>query len=132
MEYELISLATGETLPLTAREWEMLRRLAAQPAGWEPNEQRNYTQGSISAEEALAMAESVKELLPYLSKERTGEQPEEQTEKPRTLAELRERFGGIEGDPFTYFANAAGRHKVEAFVKLATAGGFEVHPRRLV
>jgi hypothetical protein len=126
MEYELISQATGETLHLTAREWEMLRRLAAQPAGWEPNEQRNYTQGSISAEEGLAMAESVKELFPYLSKERPGEQ----TEKPHTLAELRERFGGIEGDPFTYLGNAAGCHKVEAFVKLATAGGFEVHPRR--
>src|SRR5215210_1406359 len=106
MEYELISQATGETLHLTAREWEMLRKLADQPAGWKPNGEREYTRGSISAEEALEMAVSVEELLPYLSREPAGEQ----TEKPRTLTELWESLGHIEGDPFTYFGNAAGRH----------------------
>jgi len=59
MEYELISEAAGETLPLTAREWEMLRKLAGLPAGWIPNEERDYTQDRISAEEALEMAAPV-------------------------------------------------------------------------
>jgi hypothetical protein len=59
MEYTLSSEATRQTLLLNALEWEMLRKLAAQPAGWEPNEERDYTQGRISAEEALKMAESV-------------------------------------------------------------------------
>src|SRR5215216_7848036 len=112
MEYELISQATGETLRLTAREWEMLRRLAAQPAGWEPNEQRNYTQGSISAEEALEMAESVEISKPYLRRERSVEQALE----AETPEELRESLG--HNDPFTFFgADDARRRKVEDFIR---------------
>ncbi len=127
MEYELLSQATGETLHLTAREWGMLRRLAAQAAGWEPNEERDYTQGRITADEALKMAESVKLFQPRLERERSAEQ----VLGAQTVEELRESLGYVAGNLITYFGDAAGRHKVEAFVKLATAGGFEVRPRRL-
>jgi hypothetical protein len=126
MEYELISQATGETLHLTAREWEMLRKLAAQPAGWKPNGEREYTRGSISAEEALEMAESVKRSQSQLGRGRS----EEQALVAETVEELRESLGYVEEDPLTFFGDAARRRKVEDFVRLASAGGFEVRPLR--
>ena len=126
MEYTLSSEATRQTLPLNAQEWEMLRKLAAQPAGWKPNEERDYTQGSISAEETLEMAESVRLSLPSLGKAFSTTQALE----AETLEELQESLGYVEGDPFTYFGDDARRRKVEAFVRLASAGGLEVLLRR--
>ena len=125
MGYMLISEPTDETLSLSSREWEMLRILAAFPSGWEPQEDRDYTRGRISPKEASEMAESLKGLLPYLSREA----PEERPEEPRTVAELRNSLGYIEGDPLTFFGDVDRRHKVEGFVQLASVGAFEVLPR---
>jgi len=50
------------------------KKAGAQPAGWAPREDRDYTRGRICTEEALEMAESVEEMLPYLSRERASEQ----------------------------------------------------------
>jgi len=104
----------------------MPRKLAAQRAGWEPNEQRDYTRGSISAEEALEMTDSVRLSLPYL--ERTPSVTE--ALEAQTVEELQESLEYVEGDPFTYFGDDVRRRKVEDFVRLASAGGFEVRPLR--
>jgi hypothetical protein len=126
MDYVLSSQATGEALPLSAREWEMLLKLAEQPAGWEPKGDRDYTRGTVPAEEAAEMAESVRRALSQLWKERADEQA---AAEARTLAELRNSLGYVEGDPHTFFGDAAGRLKVEDFVRTASAGAFEVLPR---
>jgi len=126
MEYKLTSETTVETLPLSAREWEMIRKLAAQPAGWEPRGDRDYTRGRVPAEEALEMAESVKLSRQYLRRER----PVEQAEEAWTVPELKKSLGYVEGDPFTFLGDTDRRRKVDAFVSLASAGGFEVLPGR--
>jgi hypothetical protein len=126
MSYTLIkSEITDEALTLTSREWEMLRKLAAEPPGWKPQEGRDYTRGRISSEEAADMAESVKGQLAYLWRER----PDAPSEEVHTLFELRDSLGYVEGDPHTFFGDQDRRRKVEAFVLLALAGAFEVRPR---
>jgi len=125
MYYELVSQATHETLKLSSREWEMLRKLAAEPPGWKSQEDRDYTRGCISSEEAADMAESVKGQLAYLWRER----PDAPAEEVHTLFELRDSLGYVEGDPHTFFGDLDRRRKVEAFVLLASAGAFEVLPR---
>jgi hypothetical protein len=125
MSYTLIkSEITDEALTLTSREWEMLRKLAAEPPGWKPQGDRDYTRGWISPEEATDMAESVKGQLAYLWRER----PDAQAEEPHSLFELRDSLGYVEGDPHTFFGDQDRRRKVEAFVLLASAGPFEVLP----
>ena|SRR5215217_4362900 len=125
MGYELISEAMGETLRLSSREWEMLRALAAQPAGWEPEEDRDYSRGSIPAEEALEMAESVKLSLQYLWREPSLEQ----AGVAQTVPELLNSLGYVEGDPFTFFGDVDRRRKVETFIRLASAGVLEIFPQ---
>jgi hypothetical protein len=124
MGYQLTSESTGETLTLSPREWEMLLKLADQPAGWQPRGDREYTRGMFPAEAASEMAESVKVSLPYLSRERVGEQ----AGKARNVEELPKSLGYLQGDPHTFFGDAAGRRKVERFIKLASLGAFEVLP----
>jgi len=126
MGYVLTSQATGETLPLSAREWEMIRALAAQPPGWDPKGDRDYTGGRIPTDEASVMAESVKGQLRYLSRAHSVEQAGE----ARTVPELRESLGHVQGDSRTFFGDDARRRKGEDFVRLASAGAFEVLPRR--
>jgi hypothetical protein len=126
MSYTLIkSEITDEALTLTSREWEMLLKLAAEPPGWKPQEDRDYTRGRISSEEAADMAESVKGQLAYLWRER----PDAPSEEVHTLFELRDSLGYVEGDPHTFFGDQNRRRKAEAFVLLASAGAFEVQPR---
>ncbi len=125
MIYTLIkSVMTDETLTLTSREWEMLRKLAAEPPGWKPQEDRDYTRGRISSEEAANMAESVKGQLAYLWRE----SPDAQAGEVHTLFELRNSLGYVEGDPHTFFGDLDRRRKVEVFVLLASAGAIEVLP----
>jgi hypothetical protein len=126
MSYTLIkSEITDETLKLSSREWEMLRKLAAEPPGWKPQEGRDYTRGRIASEEAADLAESVKGQLAYLWRER----PDAPSEEVHTLFELRDSLGYVEGDPHTFFGDLGRRRKVEAFVLLALAGALEVRPR---
>ena len=125
MSYTLIkSEITDEALTLTSREWEMLRKLAAELPGWKPQEDRDYTRDRISSEEAADMAESVKGQLAYLWRER----PDAQAEEVHTLFELRDSLGYVEGDPHTFFGDLDRRRKVEGFVLIASAGAFEVLP----
>ena len=72
------------------------------------------------------MAESLKISLPHLSRERAGEQAGE----ARMVQELRKSLGYVEGDPLTFFGDAARRRKVDSFVRMASVGVFEVLPRR--
>jgi hypothetical protein len=126
MSYTLIkSEMTDEALTLTSREWEMLRKLAAEPPGWKPREDRDYTRGRISSEEAAEMAESVKGQLAYLWRER----PDAPAEEVHTLFELRDSLGYVEGDPHTFFGDLDRRRKAEVFVLLALAGALEILPR---
>ena len=124
MDYQLVSEATGDTVHLSSREWEMLRELARQPAGWKPKEDKDYTRGTIPAEEAAVMAHSVEVSFPHLRRERDVEKARE----ARTLQELEESLGYIEGDPLTFFGDDARRRKVEVFIKLASVGALEVLP----
>jgi hypothetical protein len=125
MSHTLIkSEIADEALTLTSREWEMLRKLAAEPPGWKPQEDRDYTRGCISSEEAANMAESVKGQLAYLWRER----PDAPSEEVHTLFELRDSLGYVEGDPHTFFGDVDRRRKVEEFIRLASAGAFEVLP----
>src|SRR5215210_1585015 len=84
------------------------------------------TIGSIVLANAVEMAESVKLSRQYLRRER----PVEQAEEAWTVPELKKSLGYVEGDPFTFLGDTDRRRKVDAFVSLASAGGFEVLPGR--
>ncbi len=132
MSYKLISEATGETLQLGSREWEVLRRLAATEGGvWKPQEGRDYTRGRISPEEASEMADSVNELLQHASTH-PGEQTEETPRRPLgafetwTRQEMLDYLAYTEESPLEFFSPAHRRHMGESFVRLASKGAFEV------
>ena len=136
MSYELISEATDETLPLSSREWVMLRKLAAYPedAGvWGPEEGMDYTRGFISAEEASRMAQSVNEALTQI-REHAAEPTEEAQRRPsgnfetRTRQEMQDQLGLSEENPLEFFNAPRRLRRGENFVRLASAGAFKVLP----
>lgn len=124
MGYKLTSKATGEALRLSSGEWKMLQELAASPVGWKPQEDRDYTRGMIDPEEASKIAESVKEMLAHVSSQHAYQYPEETRQ---TRQELKEDLG-YEEEPLRFFGNPPKRAKAEDFVRLASAGAFEIIP----
>ena len=125
MGYTLTSEATNQSLSLSSGEWKILRDLASSPAGWTPREGRDYTaRGRIDSEEALEIAESVEGMLGEASSEQTYQQHEQ---SPETIQELRESLG-YEEEPLTFFGDPRRRYKAERFVRLASAGAFEIVP----
>ena len=136
MGYKLISEPTDETLSLSSREWEMLRRLAAYPEDasvWGPEEGMDYTRGGISAEEASRMAHSVSEALMQIRKH-AAEPTEEAQRHPSgnfetwTRQEMLNHLGPSEENPLEFFSSPRRLRRGENFVRLASAGAFEVLP----